>query len=214
MDFVRQYGYGKKFDLDVTFEMDSQRTWPIKLTVRSFKQSKPRVSAYGAGGWKIFLMDNYIKVGDVLIFSLISYSQFEVFIGRAPQVEVHLDDNGDDNGNNNEGEVDMDMDIEDKDKVDDKSLAKRFRNPSPSGRNVDQAPPCPSFLVAILPSSHPRHLSLVRHFSPSRCLPPWGDSKRLPSPTHVHQAWFVEQHPSNSSNHSLQPLFLVVLCTS
>lgn len=73
--------------------------------------------AYGAGGWKAFLTDNRIKVGDFLIFGLLGFSHFQVAIGRSPaEVEVKVGaEDGDNNGNEDdlpavEGEVEAEDD--------------------------------------------------------------------------------------------------------
>jgi len=90
LDFVTHHS--RKFGPDATFVTpDSPQTWPIKITVRHLKGSRTRVYAYGLGGWKAFVVDNHIKVGDVLIFKLIKWSQFEVLIGKLP-VDANADE--------------------------------------------------------------------------------------------------------------------------
>lgn len=67
----------------VTFERSNDhRKWLMKVSVKKPTPSSPevRVYVYGFGGWKDFALENNIKVGDLLIFTLIEMSRFVVYI--------------------------------------------------------------------------------------------------------------------------------------
>ncbi|XP_062102212.1 B3 domain-containing transcription factor VRN1-like isoform X2 [Humulus lupulus] len=67
---------------DVTLKVPIvKKTWPVKYTYREHKRAKPRL----LGGWKTFVQDNNLEVGDVLVFVLIKETNvsFEVVIFRA-----------------------------------------------------------------------------------------------------------------------------------
>lgn len=68
---------------DVTLKVPNEsKTWPVKYTYREHKSAAPRFQ----GGWRTFVKENNLKVGDVCVFVLlkaINNVSFEVVIFRA-----------------------------------------------------------------------------------------------------------------------------------
>ena len=74
-----------KFQELITLETphNSNHLWPVAVIIRPWGD-RPRVMLDGHdGGWKKFVVDNEVKIGDMLIFKLVAMSRFVVEIHRA-----------------------------------------------------------------------------------------------------------------------------------
>ena len=74
-----------KFQELITLETahDSNHLWPVAVIIRPWAD-RARVMLDGHdGGWKKFVVDNEVKIGDILIFKLVAMSRFVVEIHRA-----------------------------------------------------------------------------------------------------------------------------------
>lgn len=68
----------------ITLEtQNSNHLWPVAVIIRP-GGDRPRVMLDGLnGGWQKFVVDNEVKIGDILIFKLVAVSRFVVEIHRA-----------------------------------------------------------------------------------------------------------------------------------
>ena len=74
-----------KFQELITLETphNSNHLWPVEVIIRPWGD-RLRVMLDGHdGGWKKFVVDNEVKIGDTLIFKLVAMSRFVVQIHRA-----------------------------------------------------------------------------------------------------------------------------------
>ena len=74
-----------KFQELITLETphDSNHLWPVAVIIRPWGD-RLRVMLDGHdGGWKRFVVDNEVKIGDTLIFKLVAMSRFVIQIHRA-----------------------------------------------------------------------------------------------------------------------------------
>lgn len=83
--------YGHRFTENVTLEIrNGDKKWPVKISVKHIKYSgKKRVFAYGYNGWRVFVEDNDVRVGDLVVFCLVKFSRFIVFIYKSPVSEAN-----------------------------------------------------------------------------------------------------------------------------
>jgi len=74
------YDHGKDLEVKVAFKRRTCETlWWLQLEVRHYEHRKSRVYTFG-GGWKEFVLDNGISVGDLLVFELVGFSRFLVHL--------------------------------------------------------------------------------------------------------------------------------------